>query len=119
MNGKKKTFTPGFILTLHTFGRDLKWNPHIHCLITEGGMDEDSHYKVINYINYETLRKSFMASLAKRMREFYADSPIEKVRFTSLHVSYQKYKIVTNFFKFVIFYHLNDDPVCILPVQYL
>ena len=77
MNGKKHTFTPGIILTLHTFGRDLKWNPHIHCLITEGGMDEESHYKVINYINYETLRKSFMASLAKRMREFYADSPNE------------------------------------------
>ena len=23
------------IATLHTFGRDLKWNPHIHCLIPE------------------------------------------------------------------------------------
>ena len=25
----------GMIATLHTFGRDLKWNPHIHCLIPE------------------------------------------------------------------------------------
>ena len=32
----KENFTPGFISTLHTFGRDLKWNPHIHVLITEG-----------------------------------------------------------------------------------
>ena len=47
MNCKKKTFTPGFILTLHTFGRDLKWNPHIHVLLTVGAMDENSHYKVI------------------------------------------------------------------------
>ncbi|MBS6798132.1 hypothetical protein DW660_11820 [Coprobacillus sp. AM23-9LB] len=23
----------GSVLTLHTFGRDLKWNPHIHCLV--------------------------------------------------------------------------------------
>ncbi|WP_416337561.1 transposase [Holdemanella porci] len=23
------------IATIHTFGRDLKWNPHIHCLIPE------------------------------------------------------------------------------------
>ena len=75
MNGKDKTFTPGFILTLHTFGRDLKWNPHIHVLLTEGAMDEDNHYKVINYINYEVLRKSFMSSLFRRMREFYAASP--------------------------------------------
>nr|WP_243155616.1 transposase [Dorea formicigenerans] len=25
-------------MVLHTFGRDLKWNPHIHCLISEGGL---------------------------------------------------------------------------------
>lgn len=27
MNGKDHSFTPGFILTLHTFGRALNWNP--------------------------------------------------------------------------------------------
>ena len=32
----KENFIPGFVSTLHTFGRDLKWNPHIHVLITEG-----------------------------------------------------------------------------------
>ncbi|MFR7846901.1 MAG: transposase [Coprococcus phoceensis] len=21
-------------MVLHTFGRDLKWNPHIHCLLS-------------------------------------------------------------------------------------
>ena len=26
---KAKIFTPGFIMVLHTFRRDLKWNPHI------------------------------------------------------------------------------------------
>ena len=25
----------GMIATIHTFGRDLKWNPHIHCLVPE------------------------------------------------------------------------------------
>lgn len=38
---KSKNFTPGFIMVLHTFGRDLKWNPHIHCLISEGGLSDD------------------------------------------------------------------------------
>jgi len=33
---KSESFIPGFVSTLHTFGRDLKWNPHIHTLITEG-----------------------------------------------------------------------------------
>ena len=39
---KHKNFTPGFIMVLHTFGRDLKWNPHIHCLISEGGYSDDA-----------------------------------------------------------------------------
>ena len=25
----------GIITTLHTFGSGLKWNPHIHCLVSE------------------------------------------------------------------------------------
>lgn len=37
-DNKSECFTPGFILVLHTFGRDLKWNPHIHCLVSEGGI---------------------------------------------------------------------------------
>lgn len=75
MNGKDKTFRPGFILTLHTFGRDLKWNPHIHCLCTEGGMDDDGKYKSIKYISYESLRKSFMKQLTQHMKDFYQDNP--------------------------------------------
>ena len=40
---KSQKFTPGFISVLHTFGRDLKWNPHIHCLISEGGLSAVSY----------------------------------------------------------------------------
>ena len=71
MKGKKHTFKPGFILTLHTFGRALNWNPHIHCLLTEGGMDKDNNYKAITYINYETLRKSFMKQLLDKLKAYY------------------------------------------------
>lgn len=42
---KKSHFTPGIVCGLHTFGRDLKWNPHIHMLITEGGLDKDGKWK--------------------------------------------------------------------------
>ena len=31
----KQKFYPGFFEFLHTFGRDLKWNPHIHVLLAE------------------------------------------------------------------------------------
>ncbi len=31
---------PGYLLTQHTWGRNLSLHPHIHCLITHGGLDQ-------------------------------------------------------------------------------
>jgi len=31
----------GIVLVLHTFGSDLKWHPHLHLLVTEGGLALD------------------------------------------------------------------------------
>lgn len=32
--------TPGIISVLHTWGRNLSVHPHVHCLVTAGGVDE-------------------------------------------------------------------------------
>ena len=50
----------GFIAVLHTFGSDLKWNPHIHALFTEGGIDKNNKwFKTLSHIPYQYLRKSW------------------------------------------------------------
>ena len=64
---KSKNFTPGFILVLHTFGRDLKWNPHIHCLLSEGGYSNDGFWRDVHYFNYTYLRNSFRTVLLNEM----------------------------------------------------
>ena len=56
---KSKNYTPGFIMVLHTFGRDLKWNPHIHCLISEGGYSDDGFWRPVHHFNYTYLRNAF------------------------------------------------------------
>lgn len=56
---KSEKFTPGFICVLHTFGRDLKWNPHIHALISEGGAGNFSPWRIIKHFDYRFLRNSF------------------------------------------------------------
>lgn len=38
----KIKYTPRFFAFLHTFGRDLKWNPHIHVLIAEIKLGENN-----------------------------------------------------------------------------
>lgn len=50
-DNKTELFTPGFICVLHTFGRDLKWNPHIHCLISEGGVGNSLHWRHKKHFN--------------------------------------------------------------------
>lgn len=35
----------GFTLALHTWGRSLNFHPHIHCLITDGGVDEEGRWQ--------------------------------------------------------------------------
>lgn len=39
--------TPGFISTLHTWGRSLNLHPHIHTLITSGGLTEEGEWKPV------------------------------------------------------------------------
>jgi hypothetical protein len=38
---EKYGYIPGIVIVQHTFGSDLKFNPHIHMLITEGGLSVD------------------------------------------------------------------------------
>ena len=64
---KSKNFTPGFICVLHTFGRPLEWNPHIHCLISEGGHSDDGEWRNIHHFNYKLLRESFRTVLLNEL----------------------------------------------------
>lgn len=54
----------GVIAVIHTFGRDLKWNPHVHALVTEGAIDKGINWwKPVNYIPYPYLKKSWQKVL--------------------------------------------------------
>ena len=34
----------GVTCVLHTWTRDLRFHPHIHCIVTAGGLDDDGHW---------------------------------------------------------------------------
>lgn len=64
---KTENFTPGLICVLHTFGRDLKWNPHIHALISEGGAGNISPWRAVKHFDYTFLRNAFRKVLLEKM----------------------------------------------------
>ncbi|MBQ7246075.1 MAG: transposase [Firmicutes bacterium] len=65
----KEKFTAGMVVGLHTFGRDLKWNPHIHMLLTEGAVGKFTEWKSISHIPFTMLRKRWQTTLLYNLRD--------------------------------------------------
>ena len=74
--GKKKAkahltneYIPGIVLVMHTFGRDLKWNPHVHVLCTQGAADRHGFWHNFSFIDYKYLHIVFMQKLISYLRK--------------------------------------------------
>ena len=78
-SAKKRNERLGFISTIHTFGRDMKFNPHIHTLIAECTIDNEGNKKPYSFFNYESLRKSFMNQLLKRIYYYFKNNGLKDV----------------------------------------
>ncbi|MCI5940099.1 transposase zinc-binding domain-containing protein [bacterium] len=60
----------GFISFLHTFGRDMKWHPHLHILIAERHMDGADALHKRDFFSFDFLRLAFMNPLLSRVYGF-------------------------------------------------
>lgn len=60
----------GLISFLHTFGRDLKFNPHIHVLVSERTMNRDLKLKSFSYFHFDRLRKYFQLALLRNISHY-------------------------------------------------
>ena len=92
----RKNLVPGSVLVLHTFGRDLKWNPHIHSLVTEGASSNLSNAPAndtwvnITHFDYEFFRKSFRKTLLDNLKTALKDLLVP--------FEFKKFKALVNFF---------------------
>ena len=89
-----QNFTPGIMCTLHTFGRDLKWNPHIHMLCTEGGAGNTEIFRIVKHINFKALRFRWQ----KLLLDFLQNNLPEKELIEFKHLKNQIYKDYNNGF---------------------
>ena len=71
---KSQNFKPGIVSAIHTFGRDLKWNPHIHMLISEGASGNFTPWKNFNYFPYLMLRKKWQTTLLSHLEKHFGKS---------------------------------------------
>lgn len=64
-----KNVKPGIVAVLHTYGKDLKFNPHIHCLVTEGGVKSNGEWVPVTFFPFELLRKFWQYQVLKMLKK--------------------------------------------------
>lgn len=65
---------------MDSFGRDLKWHPHIHMLVTEGAMGRLTPWKAFDYFSFDMLRKRFMSKLIFNLSKKIHSSNFKKIK---------------------------------------
>lgn len=75
---KQKGYRPGLISVLHTFGADLKWNPHIHVIITCGGLSNDETRWIENkYLPWQALRPMFRYAFLQELKKLFKNNELK------------------------------------------
>jgi len=59
---------PGIVVVLHTYGKDMKFNPHLHCLVTEGGFKNNGIWVNMNHFPFKMLRRSWQYQLLTNLK---------------------------------------------------
>jgi len=70
---------PGVICVLHPFGKDLKLNPHVHVLVTEGGLNRKGEWVPVTFFEYGSLRRIWQYQLLKAVKRRLPNSPANSV----------------------------------------
>lgn len=85
----------GAISTIHTFSRKVEWNPHIHSLITFGGITKNNQWKNIKNLPWQVLRKSWQKCALDIISKYAKDNNSQNLK-NKISIAYKKY--VNGFF---------------------
>ncbi|BBN97630.1 hypothetical protein St703_14100 [Sporolactobacillus terrae] len=72
--------TPGIIAGLHTFGSQLNFNPHVHMLVSMGGITRKGEWKSYDFIPFKMLRKQWQTVVLKLIRKHLTAKEKENVQ---------------------------------------
>jgi len=60
---KRQPVQGGYIVVLQTAGRAATYNPHLHVLMTDGGLTGEGAWQTLGYIPYELLHRQWQAQV--------------------------------------------------------
>jgi hypothetical protein len=68
----------GNIIVLQTAGRSGHYNPHLHILMTAGGIDENGKWEAVSYIPYDIMHKKWQYHLLEMLKGKIDDLAVKK-----------------------------------------
>lgn len=70
---KRRKIELGYMVVLQTAGRAANYNPHLHIIMTAGGLDEGEKWQELSYIRYEIIHKKWQYYLFGMVKEVLSD----------------------------------------------
>lgn len=78
---KKHNLIPAFISVLHTFGRPLNFNPHIHIILLDGGISKTFNKFInVNFFSYASFRKRWMKLILDLLENEIGKNEFRKIK---------------------------------------
>jgi hypothetical protein len=68
----------GSIIVLQTGGRSGNYNPHLHILVTAGGIGQNGNWEPVSYIPFDMIHRKWQYHLLSMLRENINDPGINK-----------------------------------------
>ncbi|MCD4782052.1 MAG: transposase [Candidatus Omnitrophica bacterium] len=94
---KERILIPAICSGLHTFGKDLKHNTHIHMILSAGGLfltrKGKYFWKPVSFIPYNMLRKRLKSKLINYLKP-YLDEELKKLLYTLVWYTYVRNDII-------------------------
>ena len=108
---KRKGFLPGIYLAIHTFGRDLKKNIHIHLSTTTGGLSfSRDTWTGGAYFYHQSLKNIWRYKIITLLREEFKKGKLVLPAHLRYHTSYTMFNSWTSqFYKKTWVVHLNTQ----------
>jgi hypothetical protein len=77
---KGKALQGGYIVVLHTHGRNGQYHPHLHLITTSGGFDRQGHrWEHLAYLPYALLRRKWQWHLLTMVRQTLKTEAIQQL----------------------------------------
>ncbi len=94
LSGNKKYLgaTPGIIQVLHTWGQELHFHPHIHCIVSGGGLTSDKKLKTCGsgfFIPAKVMASKFRGKLLSGLDSYYKSGSLSLPSCKKLQNSYE------------------------------